>query len=113
MLFFVISEDLQYGLESALEGIEESRAQLKKLADYATTDMFIDEIVCRLLDIEDVLGKAVGCSWSAYCGADESDMEELELEAYLDYHHPEGQTDAEWAVENDVDWDEVEDRRMN
>jgi hypothetical protein len=31
----------------------------------------------------------------------------------LDYHHPEGQTDAEWAVENDVDWDEVEDRRMN
>jgi hypothetical protein len=56
MLFF------QYGLESALEGIEESRAQLKKLADYATTDMFIDEIVCRLLDIEDVLGKAVGCS---------------------------------------------------
>jgi hypothetical protein len=95
--------DLRYELESALEGIEESCAQLKKLADYVTADMFVDEIVWCLLNIEDVLGKAAGRSWSAYCGAEESDMEELELEAYLDYHRPEGQTDAEWAAENDVD----------
>jgi hypothetical protein len=59
------------------------------------------------------LGKDVGRGWSAYCGAEESDMEDLELEAYLDYHHPEDLTDAEWAVENDVNWEEVEDRRMN
>jgi hypothetical protein len=105
--------DLQYGLESTLEGIEESHVQLKKLTDYVTADVLMDEIVWCLLNIEDVLGKAAGRSWSTYCGAELSDMEELELEAYLDYHCPEGQTGGEWAAENDVDWDEVEDRRMN
>jgi hypothetical protein len=104
---------LQYGLESALEGTEEPCTQLKKMADYVTTDMFVDEIVWRLLDIEVMLRKAAGRSWSTYCGAEESDLEELGLKAYLDYHRPEGQTDVEWAAENGVDWDEVEDRRMN
>jgi hypothetical protein len=98
--------ELKYGPESAIQGIEESRAQLKKPAEYVRPDMFIDEIVWRLLE-------AAGHGWSAYCGTEESDMEELELEAYLDYHRPEGLTNAEWAVENDIDWDEVEDRRMN
>jgi hypothetical protein len=41
-------------------------------------------MVWRLLNIEVVLGEAIGRNWSIYCGAEESDMEELELEAYLD-----------------------------
>jgi hypothetical protein len=41
-------------------------------------------MVWRLLNIEAVLGEAIGRNWSIYCGAEESDMEELELEAYLD-----------------------------
>jgi hypothetical protein len=40
-------------------------------------------------------------------------MEELELKAYLDYHRSEDLTDADLTGENDVDWDELEDRRMN
>jgi hypothetical protein len=51
--------------------------------------------VWRLLDIEVVLRKAAGRSWSTYCGAEESDLEELGLKAYLDYHCPESQTDVE------------------
>jgi hypothetical protein len=75
--------------------------------------VLVEEMVWHLLDIEDVLGKAIGHSGSSYCGAEESHMEEIELEAYLDYHRSEGLTDAEWATENDVEWEEVEDRRMN
>jgi hypothetical protein len=104
--------ELQYGLDSTIQGIENSRAQLKKLAEYVMPDMFIDKIVWRLLDIKAGLGKPACCGWSTYCGAEESHMEELELEACLDYHHPEGLTDAEWVAENDVDWEEVEDIRM-
>jgi hypothetical protein len=40
-------------------------------------------------------------------------MVELEREAYEDYIREHGMDDVEWAAENDVDWDEVEDRRMN
>jgi hypothetical protein len=95
--------ELKYGLESAIQGIEESHAQLKKLADYVMGDVLAKEMVWRLLDIEDVLEKVVGRSWSAYCGAEEYDMEELELESYLDYHRSKGLTDAEWTAENDID----------
>jgi hypothetical protein len=95
--------ELQYGLESAIQGIEDSRAQLKKLAEYVTADVLVDEMVWRLLDIEVVLGKVVGRSWFVYCGAEESDMEELELKAYLDYHRSEDLTDANLTGENDVD----------
>jgi hypothetical protein len=70
-------------------------------------------MVWQLLDIEAVLGEAIGHNWSNYCGAEESDMEELELEAYLDYQRSEGLSDVDGAAENDVDWDELEDRRMN
>jgi hypothetical protein len=83
------------------------------LAEYVTADVLVDEMVWRLLNIEAVLGKAVGRSWFVYCGAEESDMEELELKAYLDYHRSEDLTDADLTGENDVDWDELEDRRMN
>jgi hypothetical protein len=40
-------------------------------------------------------------------------MVELEWEAYEDYIRELRVDDAEWAAENDVDWDEVDDRRMN
>jgi hypothetical protein len=40
-------------------------------------------------------------------------MVELEWEAYEDYICELGMDDAEWAAENDVDWDEVDGRRMN
>jgi hypothetical protein len=55
----------------------------------------------------------LGRSWSVLCGADEEDMVELEWEAYEDYIREPKMDDVEWAAENDVDWDEVEDRRMN
>jgi hypothetical protein len=105
--------ELQYGLESAIQGIEDSRAQLKKLAEYVTADVLVDEMVWRLLDNEAVLGKVIGCNWFVYCGAEESDMEVLELKAYLDYHMSKDLTDADLTGENDVNWDELEDRRMN
>jgi hypothetical protein len=75
--------ELKYGLESAIQGIEDSHTQVKKLAEYVNADVLVDEMVWWLLNIEVVLGKAVGCSWSSYCGAEESNMEELKLEAYL------------------------------
>jgi hypothetical protein len=41
-------------------------------------------------------------------------MDELELEAYLDDQWSEHfRTDADWAVENGVNWEVFEDRRMN
>jgi hypothetical protein len=41
-------------------------------------------------------------------------MEELEREAYFDYIRSEdGMDDADWSTENDVDWEELEDRGMN
>jgi hypothetical protein len=82
-------KELEEGLEPAIQGMEDSRAQLKKLVEYVTTDVLVDEIMWRMLDIEAVLGKAIGRSWSIYCGAKESEMEELELEAYLDYQRSE------------------------
>jgi hypothetical protein len=39
-------------------------------------------------------------------------MVELEREAYEDYICELGMDDAEWAAENDVDWDEVVDQRF-
>jgi hypothetical protein len=101
------------GLEEAIIGMEDACAELKKLASYVSADMFIDEIVWRMLDIEGKLQTNFGRSWSALCGADEEDMVELEQEAYEDYIREPGMDDVEWAAENDVDWDEVEDRRMN
>jgi hypothetical protein len=66
-----------------------------------------------MLEVDDVLEKVLERSYSVYCGAEVEDMEELEREAYLDYTQSEGMDDAEWAVENDIDWEEREDRRMN
>jgi hypothetical protein len=65
-----------------------------------------------MLDNEDVLGEAIGRRWSIYARAEESDMEELELEACLDDQRSEDfRTDADWAA--DIDWEELKDRRMN
>jgi hypothetical protein len=75
--------------------------------------MFIEEIVWRMLDIDAKLETTLGLSWSFLCDTDVEDMEELEREAYEDYIREPGMTDAEWATENDVDWEAVEDKRMN
>jgi hypothetical protein len=66
-----------------------------------------------MLGIEWKLQTNLGRSRYVLCGADKEDMVELEWEAYEDYIHELGMDDAEWAAENDVDWDEVDDRRMN
>jgi hypothetical protein len=106
-------QEFKVGLEEAIIGMEDARAELKKLASYVSADMFIDEIVWRMLDIEGKLQTNLGRSWSVLCDADEEDMVELEQEAYEDYIREPGMDDVEWAAENVVDWDEVEDRRMN
>jgi hypothetical protein len=80
-------------------GMEDLRT-VKKLASYVNADMFIEETT-------------LGRSWSFLCDADVEDMEELEREAYEDYIREPGMTAAEWAAENDVDWEAVEDKRMN
>jgi hypothetical protein len=87
--------------------------ELKKLTSYVNADVFIEEIVWRMLDIGAKLKTVLGHSWSVLYGANKEDMEELEREAYVDYIREPGMDDAEWAAENDVDWEEVEDRRMN
>jgi hypothetical protein len=94
-------------LEEDIIGMEDANTELKKLASYVSADMFIDEIVCQMLDIEGKLQTNIGWSWSVLCGADEEDMVELEQEAYEDYIREPGMDDAKWAVENDVDWDKV------
>jgi hypothetical protein len=94
-------------LEEDIIGMEDAHTELKKLAPYVSADMFIDEIVCQMLDIEGKLQTNIGRSWSVLCGADEEDMVELEQEAYEDYIREPGMDDAKWAVENDVDWDKV------
>jgi hypothetical protein len=49
-----------------------------------------------MLDNEAVLGEAIGRRWSIYARAEESDMEELELEACLDDQRSEDfRTDAD------------------
>jgi hypothetical protein len=99
--------------QARVMGMEDAYTELKKLASYVTTDVFIKEIVWRMLDIDMKLETVLGRSWSVLCGTDEEDMEELEQKVYADYICEPGMDDAEWATENDVDWEEVEDRRMN
>jgi hypothetical protein len=106
-------QEFKVRLEEAMIGMEDACAKLKKLASYVSADMFIDEIVWRMLDIEGKLQTNLGRSWYFLCGADEQDMVELEQEAYEDYIREPGMDGAEWTAKNNVDWDEVEDRRMN
>jgi hypothetical protein len=104
---------LELGLEAAIHGMENSRAELKKLAKYVNAEVSVEEIVWRMLNI-DASVEVLARTWSVYAGAEVEDMEELEWEMYLDYHWSEdGLDDADWAAENDVDWEELEDRRMN
>jgi hypothetical protein len=81
-------------------------------ASYVNANVLIKEIVWRMLDIDAKLKTTLGCSWSVLSGADAEDMEELEREAYEDYIR-DCNPDAEWAAENDVNWEAVEDKRMN
>jgi hypothetical protein len=90
-------------LESSIMGMEDARAELKKLASYVNAGVFIEEIVWWELDIDAKLETVLGCSWSVLCGADEEDMEVLQREVYEDYIREPGMNDAKWAAENDVD----------
>jgi hypothetical protein len=84
-------------------GMEDTCAELKKLTSYVNADMFIEEIVWRMFDIDAKLKTTLGRSWSVLYGADAEDMEELKREAYVDYIREPGMNDAEWATENNVD----------
>jgi hypothetical protein len=44
-------KELEQALESAIDGMENSCAQLKKLAPYVTADIFVDEIVWWMLEV--------------------------------------------------------------
>jgi hypothetical protein len=74
-------QEFKVRLEEAIIGMENARTELKKLASYVSADMFIDEIVWWMLDIEEKLQTNLGRSWSVLCGANEEDMVELEREA--------------------------------
>jgi hypothetical protein len=100
-------QELTVDLVSAIMGMEDVCVELKKLVSYVNVDVLIEEIVWRMLNIDAKLETILGRSWSVLCGADAEDMEELEWEAYEDYIHEPGMTDAELAAENDVDWEEV------
>jgi hypothetical protein len=47
-------------LEEDIIGMEDANTELKKLASYVSADMFIDEIVCQMLDIEGKLQTNIG-----------------------------------------------------
>jgi hypothetical protein len=49
-------------LESAIMGMEDARAELKKLASYVNADMFIEEIVWQMLNIGVKLKTVLGRS---------------------------------------------------
>jgi hypothetical protein len=48
-------KELELGLQSAFDGMENLRTQLKKLAAYVIADVLVDEIVWRMLDIDALL----------------------------------------------------------
>jgi hypothetical protein len=87
---------MKVGLESTIMGMEDVRTELKKLVSYVNADVFIEDIVWRVLDIDAKLETVLGCSWSVLCGADEEDMEMLEQEAYEDYIREPRMDDAKW-----------------
>jgi hypothetical protein len=74
-------QEFKVRLEEAIIGMEDARTELKKLASYVSANMFIDEIVWWMLDIEGKLQTNLGRSWFVLCGANEEDMVELEREA--------------------------------
>jgi hypothetical protein len=53
-------KELWVGLGSAIMVMENSRAELKKLVAYVTPDVFVDEIVWRMLDIDTTLETILG-----------------------------------------------------
>jgi hypothetical protein len=52
-------QEFKVGLEEAIIGKEDARSELKKFASYVSADMFIDEIVWRMLDIEGKLSHPI------------------------------------------------------
>jgi hypothetical protein len=75
------------------------------IADYVTKDWTIDEIVFRIHGVIAMLHTAVGHSCSV--------CYESFLSVSENWDYDNWPNDEEWAADNDVDWDEIEDRRID
>jgi hypothetical protein len=104
--------DVKEAFEKAIWDMEGTKKDLKKLMEYVDPEVTIDEIVHRLLDAIQMLDSTIQRSWSVI---GESLPPLSEYWDWDDEHacRDEFLSEVEWADEEDVDWDEIADRRMN
>jgi hypothetical protein len=101
-------------LEQTTWTVEDVKRELNKLYEFVTPEVTIDKICWHIKDNVDSLKKIVKMSLNVVGSPSPP------LSAYWDWDEEHafrdeefGPTDADWAAEEGIDWEELEDQWMN